>query len=238
MRILKDIRDEIRHACNELRDEIAVSRRSASIDPSRDAGRRAVRCCGSVCWYFRRAAVFARAWVAGRAGALAREMPAQPANCDPSRRPLRPVAAPAPVAVVATRSLRGPPRRSRRKRRPSPRRKRAPVRHKSSAGRSFELDETLAKLDLPPDRYRRSQVPYGHADGRALAGRGGRIISRAAAPEDPRGGGRRSSTPASSASEPINARPVHRSPPGRARDRAAPPRGYPRPLDFERDAIR
>jgi hypothetical protein len=102
VRILKDIRDEIRHARNELRDEIRGVRTERVDRPETGRRVRAALIVGIGLLVLSGALLFSR----GRGPQVerepvAREMPVQPASL-PLHAPSAPVAPPAPVAVSAT----------------------------------------------------------------------------------------------------------------------------------------
>src|SRR5580692_2398514 len=99
VRILKDIRDEIRHARNELRDEIRGVRTERVDRPAQRRRARAPLFVGIGLLLLSGVLLFSR----GRGARVerepvAREVPMAPANL-PLRAPAAPVAATAPVAV-------------------------------------------------------------------------------------------------------------------------------------------
>jgi hypothetical protein len=102
VRILKDIRDEIRHARNELREEIRGVRTERIDRPDRGRLARAPLFVGIGLLVLSGALLFSR----GRGPRVerepvAREVPAPLANL-PIHAPAAPVAATAPIAVAAT----------------------------------------------------------------------------------------------------------------------------------------
>jgi hypothetical protein len=138
VRILKDIREEIRHARNELRDEIRGVRTERVDRPEPGRRARAPLFVGIVLLVLAGALLFSR----GRGPRverepMAREVPVQPGN-PPLQAPAAPVAATAPVAVAATTVTPTPAPAV-----AAP--KRAPVRHKVRPPTEAELEEP-AKL--------------------------------------------------------------------------------------------
>ena len=144
VRILKDIREEIRHARNELRDEIRGVR-TERVDPPEPGRRvRAPLFVGIVLLALSGALLFSR-WRGPRVERepVAREMPAPPVNL-PLHAPAAPVAATAP-AVAATTVTPTPAPAVAPAEADVAAPKRAPVRHKARPPAEAELEEP-AKL--------------------------------------------------------------------------------------------
>jgi hypothetical protein len=145
VRILKDIRDEIRNARNELRDEIRGVRTERVDRPDQGRRARAPLFVGIVLLVLSGALLFSR----GRGPRVerepvAREMAAPSANL-PLHVPAAPVAAPAPVGVAATTITPTPARAVAPQVAAVAAPKRAPVRHKVRPPAEADLEEP-AKL--------------------------------------------------------------------------------------------
>jgi hypothetical protein len=145
VRILKDIRDEIRHVRNELRDEIRGVRTERVDRPEKSRRGRAALFVGIGLLALSGALLFSR----GRGPRVerervAREMPVAPANL-PRQVPAAPVAATAPLAVAATTITPAPAPAIAPRVAAVAEPKRAPVRHKLRPPAEAELEEP-AKL--------------------------------------------------------------------------------------------